>query len=152
MNKRIRFSLCAVLLAAAGSTVAEPLANLPAGLYRQSGNTTVTYSGGSWSRPPESPGIAAERKVCVPADSGAWYQAQLRRFPQTVTPQMQEKGVIRVELRARVGTDREGRPEVWFGYSEDSRDGESEVISHMHTNLFYTYLGKPCPADAAAAP
>lgn len=149
---KVRLCLYAALLVVGGHAVAAPLAQLPGGLYRQSGNTTITFSGGNPPQPPVSPGIAAEREVCIPADSGAWYEEQLSRFPQTVTPAMQERGVIRVSLRSRIGTDSEGRPELWFGYSEDSRAGESEVVSHRHTNWVYTYSGRPCPADAAAAP
>lgn len=152
MKTPIRFGLYAVCLAASCVVAAAPLADLPAGLYRQSGNTTVTFSGGCEPQPPLSPSEAPVREVCIPADSGAWYEEQLRHFPQTVTRQMQERGVILVALRVRVGTDPEGRSELWFGYSEDSRAGESEVVSHSHTNLVYTYLGQPCPADAAAVP
>lgn len=146
-----RLCLYIALLTLGGHVFAAPLDNLPSGRYRQSGNTTTTFSGGSQPRPPLSPSIAAEREVCIPADSGAWYEVQLRRFAQTITPQMQDAGVIRTELRARIALNREGRPEVWFGYSEDSRGPEAGMITRRHSNLLYTYSGEPCSLVEAAA-
>ena len=133
--------LYAVLLAG-GTAAAAPLDGLPAGLYRESGNTTTTFSGGGQPRPPLSPGIAPASEVCVPADSGAWYEQQLARFPQEVSAEMRSRGVIRVELRTRMESNSEGMAEVWFGYSEDSR--YADIITHRHTNWTYTYLNKPC--------
>ncbi|EGY52357.1 hypothetical protein [Neisseria shayeganii] len=146
-----RLCLYVALLTLGSHAFAAPLENLPAGLYRQGGNTTITYSGGEQPFPPVSPGEAGERTVCIPADSGAWYQQQLARFPQTITPQMQDAGVMRTALRARIDTDREGRPQVWFGYSEDSRGPQPGMLTHTHSNLFYTYLGQACSLVEAAA-
>ncbi|MCP2041498.1 hypothetical protein L1281_002098 [Neisseria sp. HSC-16F19] len=141
--KPIPLYLYTALLAATAATAA-PLDSLPAGLYRESGNTTTTFSNdrGQPPQPPLSPGFAPTREVCVPADSGAWYEQQLARFPQEVTAEMRSRGVIRVALNARMETNREGMPEVWFGYSEDSR--YADVVTHRHSNWTYTYLNKPC--------
>ncbi|MDO4693161.1 MAG: hypothetical protein Q4A62_00830 [Eikenella sp.] len=145
-----RLAACAALCAAALNAAAAPLTKLPAGLYRESGATVTTFSGGEPMQPLVSEGNLV-REVCVPADSGAWYAEQLRRFPQAVTPQMREQGVNRIEVRSRVGTDSAGRPEVWIGYTQVSRNPNLGGISRLHSHLLFSYLGKPCPIDASAA-
>lgn len=150
MHSATRVTVCAVWCTAALSATAAPLAHLPAGLYRESGATVTTFSGGKPMQPLLSEGNLV-REVCVPADSGAWYAEQLRRFPQALSPQMREQGINRIEVRSRVGTDSAGRPEVWIGYTQVSRNPNLGGISRLHSHLLFSYLGQPCPLDTSAA-
>lgn len=142
-----RLAACAALCTAALSAAAAPLENLPPGLYRESGATVTTFSGGKPMQPLVSEGNLV-REVCAPADSGTWYAEQLRRFPQTLSPQMRAQGISQIELRSRVGTDAAGHPEVWIGYTQVNRNPNLGGISRLHSHLLFTYLDKPCPADA----
>lgn len=85
MKPFIRCGLCAAGWFAACSAAAAPLANLPAGLYRESGATETTYSGGSTPLQPRLSEGNPVREVCVPADNSARYAEQLRRFPQALS-------------------------------------------------------------------
>ncbi|OAM26128.1 hypothetical protein A7P95_10515 [Eikenella longinqua] len=165
MPRPARLLLPALALFAAAFSHAE----LPTGLYLYQGN-----DGGSY-RPadepdaiprPRSPSIHAERKVCIPADSQAWLQEQIRRrttglYPQgrfaerqtatghaytLLNPAQAKPGLDAYTVGMALKNDPQGRPAVSF--SIDSTDTGRNSTHQTHINQWYTYQGSNCPADA----
>ncbi|MBH5328879.1 hypothetical protein H9Q10_04265 [Eikenella sp. S3360] len=159
----------AVLLFLGLSAAAQAADTLPAGFYLYRGNDSGNY------RPadepdaiplPRSPSIHAERNVCIPADSQAWLQEQIRRrttglYPQgrfaerqtaqgrvytLLNPAQAKPGLDAYTVGMALKNDPQGRPSVYF--STTFTDTERNSTYQTHINQWYDYQGKNCPADA----
>ena len=167
MPRLFRLLLPALALCA----VAFAHAELPAGLYLYQGNDGGNYRPASEPDAvplPRSPSIHAERKVCIPADSQAWLQEQIRRLTTGLYPQgrfeerQTDHGRVYTLLnptQAKPGLDAytvsmvlkdgpQGRPAVAF--SINSTDTERNSVHNTQVNQHYTYQGPSCPAEAAS--
>ena len=164
----MKYLLPAVLLTVGTAAFAI---NLPDGLYIHSGNSTMSYrpvnpTNGADAIPrPNSPSRLNNSKVCI-RNGQAWLDAQIRKHTVGLYPagrseeRPTDKGRVFTLLNpaeAKSGlqsytfsmaeeTDRQGRPRLYFAfhyhYTEDDTAYES------HSNSWYTYQGKDCPADA----
>lgn len=158
-----------ILLILSLSASALAAADLPAGLYLYRGNDGGNY------RPadepdalplPRSPSVHTERKVCIPANSQAWLQEQIRRrttglYPQgrfaerqtahgrvytLLNPAQAKPGLNSYTVSMMLENDLQGRPAVAF--SIDSTDTERNFTYHTQVNQQYAYQGPSCPAEA----
>ena len=164
----MKYLLPAVLLTVGTAAFAI---NLPDGLYIHSGNSYISYRPANPTNRADaiprrnSPGHLINSKVCI-RNGQAWLDAQIRkhtvgRYPaghfeerQTdkgrvftlLNPAEAKSGLQSYTFSMAEETDQQGRPRLYFAfhyhYTEDDTAYES------HSNGWYTYQGKDCPADA----
>ena len=164
----MKYLLSAVLLTVGTAAFAI---NLPDGLYIYSGNSTLSY------RPANSTNTADaipllnslsylnNSKVCI-RNGQAWLDAQIRkhtvglypagRFEERSTnkgrvftllnPAQAKGGLQSYTFSMAEETDRQGRPRLYFAFHY--RYIEDDTVYDSHSNGWYTYQGKDCPANA----
>ena len=164
----MKYLLPAVLLTVGTAAFAI---NLPDGLYIHSGNSTMSYrpvnpTNGADAIPrPNSPSRLNNSKVCI-RNGQAWLDAQIRKHTVGLYPagrseeRPTDKGRVFTLLNpaeAKSGlqsytfsmaeeTDQQGRPRLYFAFHYHYTGDDSAY--ETHSNGWYTYQGKDCPADA----
>ena len=164
----MKYLLPAVLLTVGTAAFAI---NLPDGLYIHSGNSTMSYrpvnpTNGADAIPrPNSPSRLNNSKVCI-RNGQAWLDELIRkhtvgRYPAgrfeerptdtgrvfTLLNPAQAKGSLQsYTFSMAEETDRQGRPRLYFAFHY--RYTEDDTVYDSHSNGWYTYQGKDCPADA----
>ena len=164
----MKYLLPAVLLTAGTAAFAI---NLPDGLYIHSGNSTMSYRPANPTNRADaiprrnSPGHLINSKVCI-RNGQAWLDAQIRkhtvglypagRFEERPTdkgrvftllnPAEAKSGLQSYTFSMAEETDRQGRPRLYFAFHYHYT--EDDTVYDNHSNSWYTYQGKDCPADA----
>ena len=164
----MKYLLPAVLLTVGTTAFAI---NLPDGLYIHSGNSTMSYrpvnpTNGADAIPrPNSPSRLNNSKVCI-RNGQAWLDEQIRkhtvglypagRFEERPTdtgrvftllnPAQAKSGLQSYTFSMAEETDRQGRPRLYFAFHYHYT--EDDTVYDSHSNGWYTYQGKDCPADA----
>ena len=161
----MKYLLPAVLLTVGTAAFAI---NLPDGLYIHSGNSTMSYR-------PANPTNTANAipllnslsylnnsKVCI-RNGQAWLDEQIRKHTVGVYPagRFEERPTdtgrvftLLTPAEAKSGytfsmaekTDQQGRPRLYFAFHYHYT--EDDTVYDNHSNSWYTYQGKDCPADA----
>ena len=164
----MKYLLPAVLLTVGTTAFAI---NLPDGLYIHSGNSTMSYR-------PANPTNTANAipllnslsylnnsKVCI-RNGQAWLDEQIRkhtvglypagRFEERPTdtgrvftllnPAQAKSGLQSYTFSMAEETDQQGRPRLYFAFHYHYT--EDDTVYDNHSNSWYTYQGKDCPADA----
>lgn len=164
----MKYLLPAVLLTVGTAAFAI---NLPDGLYIHSGNSTMSYRPVNPTNTadaiprPNSPSRLNNSKVCI-RNGQAWLDEQIRkhtvglypagRFEERPTdtgrvftllnPAEAKSGLQSYTFSMAEETDRQGRPRLYFAFHY--RYIEDDTVYDSHSNGWYTYQGKDCPADA----
>ena len=164
----MKYLLPAVLLTVGTTAFAI---NLPDGLYIHSGNSTMSYrpvnpTNGADAIPrPNSPSRLNNSKVCI-RNGQAWLDEQIRkhtvglypagRFEERSTnkgrvftllnPAQAKGGLQSYTFSMAEETDRQGRPRLYFAFHYQYTGDDSAYATH--SNGWYTYQGKDCPANA----
>ena len=164
----MKYLLPAVLLTVGTAAFAI---NLPDGLYIHSGNSYISYRPANPTNRADaiprrnSPGHLINSKVCI-RNGQAWLDAQIRkhtvgRYPaghfeerQTdkgrvftlLTPAEAKGGLQSYTFSMAEETDQQGRPRLYFAFHYHYTGDDSAY--ETHSNGWYTYQGKDCPADA----
>ncbi len=161
----MKYLLPAVLLTVGTAAFAI---NLPDGLYIHSGNSTMSYrpanpTNGADAIPrPNSPSHLNNSKVCI-RNGQAWLDEQIRKHTVGVYPagRFEERPTdtgrvftLLTPAEAKSGytfsmaekTDQQGRPRLYFAFHYHYT--EDDTVYDNHSNSWYTYQGKDCPADA----
>ena len=164
----MKYLLPAVLLTVGTAAFAI---NLPDGLYIHSGNSYISYRPANPTNRADaiprrnSPGHLINSKVCI-RNGQAWLDAQIRkhtvgRYPaghfeerQTdkgrvftlLNPAEAKSGLQSYTFSMAEETDQQGRPRLYFAFHYQYIEDDTAYDSH--SNSWYTYQGKDCPADA----
>ena len=161
----MKYLLPAVLLTVGTTAFAI---NLPDGLYIHSGNSTMSYrpvnpTNGADAIPrPNSPSRLNNSKVCI-RNGQAWLDEQIRKHTVGLYPagRFEERPTdtgrvftLLTPAEAKSGytfsmaekTDQQGRPRLYFAFHYHYT--EDDTVYDNHSNSWYTYQGKDCPADA----
>ena len=164
----MKYLLPAVLLTVGTAAFAI---NLPDGLYIHSGNSYISYRPANPTNRADaiprrnSPGHLINSKVCI-RNGQAWLDAQIRkhtvgRYPaghfeerQTdkgrvftlLNPAEAKSGLQSYTFSMAEETDQQGRPRLYFAFHYHYTGDDSAY--ETHSNGWYTYQGKDCPADA----
>ena len=164
----MKYLLPAVLLTVGTAAFAI---NLPDGLYIHSGNSYMSYRPANPTNRadaiprPNSPGHLIDSKVCI-RNGQAWLDEQIRkhtvgrypagRFEERPTdtgrvftllnPAQSKSGLQSYTFSMAEETDQQGRPRLYFAFHY--RHTKDDTAYETHSNGWYTYQGKDCPADA----
>ena len=164
----MKYLLPAVLLTVGTTAFAI---NLPDGLYIHSGNSYMSYRPANPTNRTDaiprrnSPGHLINSKVCI-RNGQAWLDAQIRkhtvgrypagRFEERSTnkgrvftllnPAQAKSGLQSYTFSMAEETDQQGRPRLYFAFHYHYT--EDDTVYDSHSNGWYTYQGKDCPADA----
>lgn len=151
------------------STVAFAI-DLPDGLYIHNGNSHRSYrpvkpTDDFNARPRRnSPGHFSDSEVCI-RNAQVWLDAKIHKYTTGNYPagrfeeRQTDTGRIFILLNPAQAkpdlqaytfsmtqqTDEQGRPRMYFAFN--SRYTENDTIYEVHSNLWYTYQGKECPAN-----